>query len=440
MSADKKQKAEGFEDSSVDLLSDDILDTLEQASKEDQSAFFKALAKDVEEELAEGGEKDMSNEKTLVAALHMVDEDEDKSDSEHNHHDHDDDDFEKTPQPSMKEHGFDDELQDFSVEESVKNFDSEPATEIDALPEQESDHDPEATLIEFGKDNEDDQVLDLQYDSDEIDSDSAPSETEEEDPAPEIFDDFEPKDQSQNPHKEPQEEIKKSAEDFKTSVLKESNEDRTMAVGHDSSQNQEPQAAVAQNGRNPLIDLKNADYIQFAQEKIKSLEKQLSDLRAECEELALAGDHFKNLSEERGQKVKTLESKVDEVETLSKEEKKILNESLASKDLRISTLQEHVESLEEELESRYNRIRVRERDLESRLEILKQEQTAVTKSKDEMILKLRSQNNGLQSEIEKLRIQHQKTSSHLQNKEDALRRTMKALKLSLTMLESQNKE
>jgi hypothetical protein len=225
-------------------------------------------------------------------------------------------------------------------------------------------------------------------------------------------------------------EIQATAEDH-TEMLKE-DEFPTMAVGQVKSDEAQ--------GRNPLIDLKNADYIKFAQDKIKNLEKQLFDLRAECEELARAGDHFKNLAEDRGQKLKALESKLEELESLSAEEKKILQESISSKDLRISTMQEHIENLEQELESRYNRVRVRERDLEGRLEILKKEQSAVAKSKDEMILKLKSQNESLKADLEKVRAQSQKVTSHLQDKEDALRRTMKALKLSLTMLESQSKD
>lgn len=212
----------------------------------------------------------------------------------------------------------------------------------------------------------------------------------------------------------------------------------TMAIS--SVNTDEEILSPSNSGRNPLIDLKNADYIKFAQDKIKGLEKQLFDLRSECEELARAGDHFKSIADERGQKIKTLEAKVDEMSSLSSEEKKILQESISSKNLRIDTMQEHIENLEQELESRYNRVRERERDLEGRLEILKKEQSAVTKSKDEMILSLKSQNESVKSDLEKLRAQSQKVTSHLQEKEDALRRTMKALKLSLTMLESQNKD
>jgi len=192
--------------------------------------------------------------------------------------------------------------------------------------------------------------------------------------------------------------------------------------------------------RNPAIDLKNADYIKFAQSKIKGLEKNLSVLTAETQQLALAGSHFKALADEREQRNKSLEAKLKEVQSFSAEEKKILNTALQAKETKISLLQERVESLEVELESKYNRLRVRERELESRLEILKQEQDAVTSSKDDLILKVKKQNSILAADLEKARTQNKKINSNLQEKEDALRRTIKALKISLTMLESQKKD
>lgn len=189
--------------------------------------------------------------------------------------------------------------------------------------------------------------------------------------------------------------------------------------------------------RNPAIDLKNADYIKFAQGKIKNLEKELSNLRIETQELAMAGSHFKALADEREQRNKSLEARISEVQSTAIEEKKILNAALEAKETKISLLLERVESLEVELESKYNRLRVRERELESRLEILKQEQDAVASSKDDLILRVKKQNNALVSDLERARAQSQKSSTQLQEKEDALRRTIKALKLSLTMLESQ---
>jgi hypothetical protein len=71
--------------------------------------------------------------------------------------------------------------------------------------------------------------------------------------------------------------------------------------------------------RNPSIDLKNADYIKFAQGKIKDLEKDLANLRIETQELALAGSHFKALADEREQLNKSLEAKISEVQSTSQE-------------------------------------------------------------------------------------------------------------------------
>jgi chromosome segregation ATPase len=224
--------------------------------------------------------------------------------------------------------------------------------------------------------------------------------------------------------------------DDKTALVDEG-ADLSLLDNVDSLEMKSAEALHQNLKRNPSIDLKNADYIRFAQDKIKNQEKELLSLREEAQELALAGSHFKTLADEREQRNKTLEAKVSELQSTSIEEKRILNEALAAKETKVGLLQERVESLELELESKYNRLRVRERELESRLEILKQEQDAVFSSKDDMILRVKKQNNALTADLERLRSQAQKTSAQLQEKEDALRRTIKALKLSLTMLESQ---
>ncbi|MGH1468056.1 MAG: hypothetical protein ACRBBP_04130 [Bdellovibrionales bacterium] len=244
-----------------------------------------------------------------------------------------------------------------------------------------------------------------------------------------------------NPENTEIEEVAKKPEareyDDKTAVL--SDDVQSTADFENVTSLDDVKAGIVQQNiqRNPSIDLKNADYIKFAQEKIKKLEKEVGDLRVEAQELALAGGHFKALAEEREFLTKSMEAKISELESTSREEKKILNEALEAKETKVLALQSRVESLEDELESKYNRLRVRERELESRLEILKQEQDAVASSKDDMILRVKKQNNALTSDLERARSQTQKTATQLQEKEDALRRTIKALKLSLTMLESQ---
>ena len=473
VSTNEKKKGSDPRDDSKSIP-EDVLQALADASAEDEAEFLDALSDDVEEE--------MQDKETVIDSIADLKQQGEVSDSKAfpevglNEAEKED-----TKSPFDLSSPFD-ESEDKAVEQSSETedeyigFDDEGPPELDPpevdslvqdtaipdLPEDSSDdpHEegPEETVdIDDAMSNEetalDDDFLshddesNIQSDvltQDELDNLSEISTDLDEAVANSDFSDDEISNPDVSPDvaaesaPEPPDEVFASAKDSnddQTEMLQE-NDFPTMAVGQVKMDENNQQSS----GRNPLIDLKNADYIKFAQDKIKNLEKQLFDLRAECEELARAGDHFKNLADERGQKVKNLEAKVDELESLSSEEKKILQESLSSKDLRINTMQEHIENLEQELESRYNRVRVRERDLEGRLEILKKEQFAVAKSKDEMILKLKSQNEGIKSDLEKLRAQSQKVTSHLQDKEDALRRTMKALKLSLTMLESQSKD
>lgn len=188
--------------------------------------------------------------------------------------------------------------------------------------------------------------------------------------------------------------------------------------------------------RDPLIDLKNVDYIKAAQEKVLKLDKEIMALRQENQELAVAGDHFKNLSEDQRRKIQSLEAELESLDSTFSEEKKILLASINAKELRIEALQVRVEDLEEQMQTKFNRLRMRERELESRLAIIKQENEAVGNSKDDMLVDLKRQVSELTEDLERSRSQYQKTLDKVSQRDDALRRTVKALKLSLTMLES----
>lgn len=446
MSTNEKKKESGVTDDS-NSIPEDVLQALADATAEDEAEFLDALSEDVDEEMHEketiiesaSDFKAESSNSTAFPELNINQADEVEEDKESPFDlssPFDSSEGQAEEQQNAATHEIED-LQVFDDSEDTKGGGSPQEDISEDLLSEESD----AELEQKAQDDVENDFLSHDEGSDilsqeELENLSDMSADLDEAIAQADFSADEPSAVSPAPEKdsEPAPVAQAISED-QTEMLQEEDYP-TMAVG----QAQSSEAQSPNPGRNPLIDLKNADYIKFAQDKIKSLEKQLFDLRAECEELARAGDHFKNLADESGQKVKTLEAKVEELESLSTEEKKILQESISSKELRINTMQEHIENLEQELESRYNRVRVRERDLEGRLEILKKEQSAVAKSKDEMILKLKSQNESLKSDLEKVRAQSQKVTSHLQDKEDALRRTMKALKLSLTMLESQSKD
>ena len=78
---------------------------------------------------------------------------------------------------------------------------------------------------------------------------------------------------------------------------------------------------------------------------------------------------------------------------------------------------------------------MRERELENRLELLKVENSTLLKTKNETILDLKRSIDQLNLELETFRNKGQELNKKLENKQEALRRTVKTLRLALAMLE-----
>lgn len=181
--------------------------------------------------------------------------------------------------------------------------------------------------------------------------------------------------------------------------------------------------------------LRSANYLELAQNRVLELEKEVQKLRRDNEQLSSAGQHFKELTESIKQQLRQSEANFSNLKEIAEEEKKILTQSLEAKEIKIGALQERLIELEEKINSSFDHVRIRERELENRLEIMKTESDAVMSSKDEMILDLKKQLNLVNSDLEKYRIQNQKITSKMEGKEELLRRTVKALRIALTMLE-----
>ena len=186
--------------------------------------------------------------------------------------------------------------------------------------------------------------------------------------------------------------------------------------------------------------LKSADYAEVIQSRVVVLEEEVRELRQENERLASAGQHFKDLSDKFKIKIKHLESDLQNIKEISYEEKNILTRSVEAKDIRINSLQERLLNLEQQQGSQIEHIRVRERELENRLELMKSENEVLFYNKDGMILDLKKQMNMLNIDIERYKSQHQVMTSQMDTKENLIRRTVKALRVALTMLEGRELE
>lgn len=207
------------------------------------------------------------------------------------------------------------------------------------------------------------------------------------------------------------------------------------AVEVPDSTSRVPMPAAPVSGLGLEEQLRSANYLELAQNRVLELEKEVQKLRRDNEQLSSAGQHFKELTETIKQQLRQSEANFFNLKEIAEEEKKILTQSLEAKEIKIGALQERLIELEEKINSSFDHVRIRERELENRLEIMKTESDAVMSSKDEMILDLKKQLNLVNSDLEKYRIQNQKIASKMEGKEELLRRTVKALRIALTMLE-----
>ena len=118
----------------------------------------------------------------------------------------------------------------------------------------------------------------------------------------------------------------------------------------------------------------------------------------------------------------------------------MFKEALQQKDGEKIKLRNKVEELENRLSQDMRRIRVRERELENRLELARLEKTALVRTKDESILELKRKIDNLESELETYRNKIVELHGRIESNQEQFGRTVRALRLALTNLESSDEE
>lgn len=181
--------------------------------------------------------------------------------------------------------------------------------------------------------------------------------------------------------------------------------------------------------------LAQSENLRIAQEKILDLEKEIERLRTQNEELAAAGETLRRRADELLARAESVEARFQQMSEVHREEKEILLKNAEGKERESAELRLKIEELETRLSTNIQKIRVRERELENRLELVKMESSAIIRSKDEIVLDLKRQLDQLNLEIENYRAKGQELNRMLGDKQDILRRTVKTLRLALSMLE-----
>lgn len=182
--------------------------------------------------------------------------------------------------------------------------------------------------------------------------------------------------------------------------------------------------------------LAQAENFKIAQQRILELEKEVEMLRAENEELASAGEIIRTRTDEFAIRITALEKEKVEIRESAQSELLILKGNLQYKESEVAKARNKVEELETRLKSDFKKIRVRERELENRLELVRAEKNALVRSKDEYILEQKRKIDQLSQELDNYRKKCLELNKTIEANQDQVKRTERALRLALTNLEA----
>jgi chromosome segregation ATPase len=191
---------------------------------------------------------------------------------------------------------------------------------------------------------------------------------------------------------------------------------------------------------NPLAlkadaQLMQSDNLKLAQQRILELEKEIDKYRQDNELLSSAGEIMRNRADEYQAKASQLEYAKKDMEEQMGQEISLLRESLRHKDDDLLRMKKKIEELEFRLANDFKKIRVRERELENRLELAKMEKTALVRSKDESLLDYKRKIDQLQMELDGYKQKSVELHRIIDSNQEQFKRTVRALRLALTNLE-----
>jgi hypothetical protein len=195
---------------------------------------------------------------------------------------------------------------------------------------------------------------------------------------------------------------------------------------------EEKSPAVVLSSNSSLLQ---AEQIRLVSESNKRLETENSTLKTENDRLNVEIERIKrHLDKVVGESESNERKWTSRLDTLS-EEKVLLTDALRSKENQIKEFQSEVEDLKEQLTTDLKKLRVRERELENRIEMVKIEKTAVLQTKDQTILDLKRRIDQLITDIDSFKEKGKKLSDKLISHEERIQRSVRALRLALSNLE-----
>lgn len=183
--------------------------------------------------------------------------------------------------------------------------------------------------------------------------------------------------------------------------------------------------------------LSQVENLKIAQAKILELEKENEKLRQQNDELMSATEIVKERSELLTAQVYEYKNDRESLQSSFKSEVSLLKNQLHRKDIELQKSQMKIEELDSRLKFDMKKIRIRERELENRLELIRAEKNALVRTKDDQILEIRRKIDQLQLEVESYRQKCVDLNKVIDTNQESFKRTTRALRLAMANLELQ---
>ncbi len=181
-----------------------------------------------------------------------------------------------------------------------------------------------------------------------------------------------------------------------------------------------------------------ADHLKIAQDKIIQLQEENEKLRFQNDEISSASDIIRERAEILNQQIHELQTDRQNFENTFKEENQIYKNQLIRKESEIGKLNQKIEELESRLNFDMKKIRIRERELENRLELLRAEKNALVKSKDEQILEFRRKLDQMEIVKDSYRQKCVDLNKSLEVNQESFKKATRVLRLAMANLELQD--
>ncbi len=184
----------------------------------------------------------------------------------------------------------------------------------------------------------------------------------------------------------------------------------------------------------------SSEALRVAQVRILELEKERDDLRNDVSELLLTSESLQKTTNELKTQLENAEHKQKQKIEILEEEKIVHQERLKAKEKELIEVRSKLDEIDLRFREELKKIRNRERDYESKNIIIKAESVAVFRAKDEMLMDLRRKLDQLQFEIDNYKSQTTKSNSIMDEWRERHARTVKALRLALSIMEGGEKD